>query len=556
MALVSNEFVVDGAGLDALRRPRGDLVVERIDGDADHFAAHTGPFEAYRRTLEVAEESDGRFRVVESIEFRLAVPLWRPLFTPLMRRALADTNRQPRNRWWWPAEVVSATTSRLVSAICVISVLAGYMGVIIGQTITFAAEDFGNGDGAQANTLAAVRVGVLLSLLFLRRADRFGRRPLLLNFATAAIVFTALGSLAPNLITLGASQTIARGLTTGLFTLLILAGTEEVPAAARAFTVSLITICAALGAGMVVWVLPVAGIDSGGWRIVYLAPLVFLPVLWWVGRHLPETRRFTAATTSGAPAPVNRRRLLLLGFTAYATAMFASPASQLRNEFLRDDLGYSAGSISLFQLVVSTPAGVAILLAGVAADRYGRRWIGAIGIGGGAIVTALSFQVGGAGLWLLASAGVVLGGASVPALRGYQTELFPTRARAKVGGMLDTIAVAGSATGLIVVGYLSERWDDLGDAISVLVVAPLLCVVVIVLLFPETARQELETFNPEDPPLDRPRPPAGGEDGGRKPDGTRAGEGGGVDESGRDGDVGGEPPLDDAPLDRTGRSGG
>ncbi|MEL7210833.1 MAG: hypothetical protein AAGK32_21795, partial [Actinomycetota bacterium] len=110
----------------------------------------------------------------------------------------------------------------------------------------------------------------------------------------------------------------------------------------------------------------------------------------------------------------------------------------------------------------------------------------------------------GIGLWLFASAGVVLGGASIPALRGYQTELFPTRARAKVGGMLDTIAVAGSATGLVIVGYLSERWDDLGNAITSLLVAPLLCVVVIVVFFPETARRELETFNPEDPPLQDP----------------------------------------------------
>ncbi|MEL7208855.1 MAG: hypothetical protein AAGK32_11615, partial [Actinomycetota bacterium] len=341
MSLISTVHVVDAAGLDELRRCRGDLVVERQDGDTDAFVATVGPFEDYRRTLAVTEQADGRFEVVEATRFRLAIPLWRPLFTPLMRRALADTARQPRRRWWWPAEVVADTTSRLVAAICVISVLTGYLGVIIGQTITFAAEDFGRGDGAQANTLAAVRIGVLLSLVFLRRADRFGRRPLVLNFAAAAIAFTVVGALSPNLIVLGASQTISRGLTTGLITLLVLAGTEEVPASARAFTVSLITVCAALGAGMVLWVLPVADVAAGAWRIVYVVPVLFLPVLWWVGRHLPETRRFRAATSSDAPAPINRRRLLLLGFTAFATAMFASPASQLRNEFLRDDLDYS-----------------------------------------------------------------------------------------------------------------------------------------------------------------------------------------------------------------------
>ncbi len=514
MPLITREHVVDAAGLAELRTCRTDLVTERADDERpDTYEAEVGPFERYRRTLTTAAEGSDRYRVTEATDFRLAVPLWRPLLTPLMGRALAETDRTPRARWWWPQEVVPATTSRLVSAICVISVLAGYMGVVIGQTITFAAEDFGRDDGAQANTLAAVRIGVLLSLLFVPLADRFGRRAVMLVFALTAIGFTAAGALSTDLYTLGAAQTVARGLTTGLFTLIVLAATEEVPAAARAFTISLITVSAALGAGMVIWVLPVADVGPGWWRVVYLVPLLFIPVVLWVRRHLPETRRFTAADAVQAPSPIDRRRLALLGFAAFATALFASPASQLRNEFLRDELEFSASAISLFQLVISAPAGIAIVIAGVAADRVGRRWIGAIAIGFGAILTALSFQIGEPGLWIAASLGVVLGGASVPAMRGYQTELFPTRSRARVGGMLDTIAVAGSAVGLVTVGYLSERWGDLGDAITSMLVAPLLVAVVVILFFPETARRELEEFNPADPTINggpTPTPPSGG----------------------------------------------
>lgn len=508
MSLILREHVVDGAGLEALQRPRTDLVTERPDGP-DAFEAEVGPFDRYRRTLSVASDGPDRYRVTESTDFRLAVPLWRPLLTPLMRRALAEDDRRPRSRWWWPAEVVPETTSRLVSAICVISVLAGYLGVVIGQTITFATEDFGNTDSEQANALAAVRIGVLLSLIFVPLADRYGRRAVILVFALTAITFTALGALATDLLTLGLAQTVARGLTTGLFTLIVLAATEEVPAAARAFTISLMTVSAALGAGMVIWVLPVADLGPGFWRVVYVVPLLAVPVVWWISQHLPETRRFTVADASESPAPIKLRRLGLVGFAAFATALFASPASQLRNEFLRDELEFSASAISLFQLVISAPAGIAIVIAGIAADRIGRRWIGSIAIGIGAILTALSFQIGGAGLWITASLGVVLGGMSVPAMRGYQTELFPTRARAKVGGMIDTIAVAGSAVGLVTVGYLSERWDSLGDAIAVMLFGPLLVVVVIIVFFPETARRELEEFNPDDP---TPRRPGGAAD--------------------------------------------
>ena len=221
-----------------------------------------------------------------------------------------------------------------------------------------------------------------------------------------------------------------------------------------------------------------------------------------MGRHLPETRRFAAAAAVAAPGAIRRSRFALVGGAAFLGTLFLSPASQLRNEFLRDDLGYTASSISLFQLVISLPAGTAVMIAAVTADRYGRRWIGAGGLALGAVMGAISYRSTGIGLWLTASGAVVLTSAAVPALRGYQTELFPTRARAKVGGWLDVVGVAGSAAGLVIVGVLAERWDDLGGAIAVMAIAPILAAVAVIALFPETASTELEVFNTDDPAID------------------------------------------------------
>ena len=84
------------------------------------------------------------------------------------------------------------------------------------------------------------------------------------------------------------------------------------------------------------------------------------------------------------------------------------------------------------------------------------------------------------------------------------------------GTAIDLVSVSGSAIGLVTVDYLSERWDDLGSAIGVMLFTPLLVALAIITLFPETAATELETFNPDDPELepiaevptadDRPRP--------------------------------------------------
>ena len=499
MPKVEFTSTVGADDLAGLRVERRDLVREHKAGD-DRWELEEGPFTHYHRSLEVEPLADG-YRVTETTHYTLATPVWSILIRWPMSRALRSYDRRPRRRWWWPQEVVSARTATLVSSLCVISVMFGYLGVIIGQTIAFAAADFGSSDSAEANTLAAVRIGVLISVLLIHRADRIGRRPLILGFTTAAVLFTMVGALAPSLVWLGAAQTVARGLTTGLITLVVLAATEEVPAGVRAFSISLLTISAALGAGMVVWALPLDDLIDGGWRIIYLIPGIFLPLLWWLSPQLTETRRFKAATDHSAPAEIKWSRFALLGGSAFAGALFLSPASQLRNEYLSDDLGYSATDVSAFQLIIALPASTAVILAGLAADRMGRRKIGSIGLAIGVIMTAISFQFVGPTLWFAASAGVVFTGAAFPATRGYQTELFPTRARAKVGGLLDVVGVTGSAVGLITMGYLSERWDDLGSAIGVMVFAPILVAVAIATIYPETASTELEKFNPTDPNL-------------------------------------------------------
>ncbi len=509
MARIERRYSADPSVLEILRTARTDIVLEEPAGD-DRWVMVKGPFSLYTRHLTFTElddtgidpaSADGRI-VTETTEFKLAIPLWWVYLILLFRQALADLDRRPRKRFWWPREVVDADTSRLMGAVGTIGAMAGYMGVLIGQTITFAAEDFGVDDSGQANTLAATRIGVLLSMVLLGRADRIGRRPLTLGFAGAAVFFTSLGAIAPNMAVLGATQTVSRGLTTGLLTLVTLAATEEAPASARAIAVGFATLATGFGAALVVWIIPVADVIDGGWRVAYAVPILFAPLLVWLSRQLPETRRFTVASRHDTAADINWRRFALIAFAAFAGAVYLSPASQLRNEFLRDDLGFAAFDVSMFQLLISTPATMAVPLGGYLADRYGRKLVGATALGLGVVASALSYQSSGPSLWILSTIAMSSSAAAVPALRGYQTELFPTKARGRVGGLIDAITVTGSAIGLVVVGQLAVRWDDLGSAIGVMVFGPLLVVLLILTLFPETADQELEVFNPGDIPPD------------------------------------------------------
>ena len=281
------EHDLDDNGLADLRTPRDDVVAEQPLGDGRYGLFH-GPFSHYERTLEVTPGPGptNRHRVTERFTWRLAIPVWHPLFAWPMRRALR--RRATGTPWWAPPDRFDARAARILGLLACIQVVDGYLGTVITQTITFAADEFDRSDTAQGATLAAVRLGVLVALAVVVLADRRGRRRLLMGTATLAVLVTALGAFSPGLWFLGSSQMVARGLTTGMGILIGVFAAEELPRGSRAYGVSMLALAAALGAGMAVWVLPLADLGEKGWRIVYLVPLLALPGLAAAGSRFPS----------------------------------------------------------------------------------------------------------------------------------------------------------------------------------------------------------------------------------------------------------------------------
>jgi predicted MFS family arabinose efflux permease len=321
-------------------------------------------------------------------------------------------------------------------------------------------------------------------------------------------VFTVLGAASPALWGVGVTQTVARGMSTALGLLIGVMAAEESPAGSRAYFVSVLAMFAGLGSGMVVWFLPLADVDPAGWRLLYLLAAIGIPVVWLVARRLPESKRFESMVPGGseAPAPATHRsRLVLLSVTALLFALFAAPASQFLNDFLKEERGFSAPRISLFQITTNTLVGVGVLVGGRLADRRGRRIVGALAVIGGATLVVLRYSLSGWTMWAAGMAGSVMGAATVPALGVYGAEMFGTARRGRSKAKITIVGVIGSAIGLVVVGILADR-IGYSTTFALLGLGPLAVAAIVLTRYPETARRELEDINPEDVVIEQTKP--------------------------------------------------
>jgi MFS family permease len=474
------------------------------------FEAVEGPVHAYRRRVSVAERNDGRLEVTSATEFRLAVPYVGWLFLLPVRAVLRRPPRPPGTPqpWWAPPQRLDPRGASVLGVLAAAAVVSGYLGTLVTQTLTFAADDFGNvSDRDQSVALAALRPGVLLAVVLLAVADRRGRRRVLVLSAGGGCLLAATGALAPSLAWLTASQLLARVAATALTDLIVVFAAEEMPKGSRAYAVSVLGMAAAFGAGLCVMALPLADVAPSGWRVLYVIPLLALPLCRGIARLLPESRRFLVRHRR-VPLAGHWGRLALLATAGFLLAMFATPASQLQNEFLRDERGYSALAISAFTLITNTPGGIGVVVGGHLADVRGRRRVAAVALVGGVGGTVGVYLTTGATMWACSLVGAVIGGATLPALGVYGPELFPTSLRGRANGLIRMVTVTGASVGLLAAGFLSDELGGLGRALPLLAVGPALVVVLVLTLFPETANRELEDLNPEDPRLGRVSPPA------------------------------------------------
>jgi MFS family permease len=486
------------AAAERANRPRDDAMVLETCVEPGRFTAVEGPYARWERS--VAEEGG---HLVETVRFHTAVPHWSWLVDALLRRPARTGVRPGHTPVWAPTDRLSPHDSTILGLCATLAAAAGFLGGLIGQTIAFIAEDFAGPHASttstQSTSLAVIRTGAVLTFAAMALADRRGRRPMMRICLLLASAATLLCAVAPNLATVVGAQVVSRGLVAAAAFLIPIVCAEELPARSRAYAIGLMILPGGLGAGFVIWCLPILNLGAGTWRLIYLLAVPAAVVTVHTTRRLPETRRFVHDDESvyeHRHQHIRVSRLVLLAVGMFLLNVFVAPTQQLQTDYLHNTRHMNAAAIAVFLLLTNTWGFVGVAVGARIADRRSRRLAAFVGLLGLAVGNTLMFQFGGAAMWGASLLGSVVGGATAPSMGALLPELFPTLRRGAANGLLNGAGVAGSICGLLVVGAFVSG-GDYGPTIAALATGPL-AVAALVWMLPESAGVELETLNRDD----------------------------------------------------------
>jgi len=395
-----------------------------------------------------------------------------------------------------------------LAALAAVALVANFSGALLSQNGDAVTSAFARSDQALGVALAVARAGVLVSLVAIALADRWGRRRLILMGLVGACAANLLTAMAPTFEVFTGAQLLNRALVNTVLIVAGIAAVEDAPEGARAFATGMYALALGAGYGLSVVLLPLADLGDYGWRISFAVSaglVVLVPV---IARHLKETRRFVRVADRSATRGRVRElldstygmRFLLLGLAAFLTNVFSAPSSQLTNRYLTHAHNFTNSDVAVFRTVTAgLPGIVGVLLASRLAESRGRRPVTIIGLLVATVFQAAFFVAGNdALLWIAPVIAIVAAACAGLALGTLDAELFPTEVRGTSSGFLLVSGVAGSAVGLVLATQLKDFAGGLGPAIALCGIASLVAAIFVVPRLPETADRRLDDVSPSE----------------------------------------------------------
>ncbi|MDQ1695545.1 MAG: transporter, putative metabolite:H+ symporter [Frankiaceae bacterium] len=349
--------------------------------------------------------------------------------------------------------------------------------------------------------IALLYLGALPALVWGRRADRNGRRGVLLIAIVGYTLAAAVTAAAPSIGFYVACQFVARCFIATQVAIAWTMAAEDLPAERRGVGFGILALSSAMGTGFcaIVQAVVISPLDAS-WRWLYVLALPFLVVVVFLRRALPESARYLAVERSDHEPQPGRlltqppfvRPLVLICLTILLINL-TTEATIFSIDFLENRRHLSTSSANLLLVAAGALALPVLTLAGRLSDRIGRRRV---------CMAGLVVQAGGLLLFFIVARGAFALGATLVLVyiglfaawttgSAIAVELFPTSLRAAASSAAAIAKLLGQSASFALGAGLLAVTHRPDVTVAFLVIGPLAGVVLIATVVPETSRREL-----------------------------------------------------------------
>lgn len=398
-----------------------------------------------------------------------------------------------------PRVPFTAYQKRLFAFLSIAIFFEGYDFFALSQLLPNLRQSFGLEASEGAMMVGVINAGTVLAYLVVQRADRWGRRRVLMVTILGYTLMTFLSALAPNAVVFTLFQFLARIFLIGEWAISMVIAAEEFPASRRGMVIGVISAANGLGSIVCAIVVPFLLKTELGFRAVYLVGVVPLLLLAYARRGLRETARFEERR-SALPQDrfaifrgPHRRRVFEVGAIWFLCYICSQNAVTFWKEFAVHERGLTdadVGKAVALSAVIAVPVAFA---AGRLLDAVGRRIGAAVMLGSLSVGVFLAYSAHGVTA-LTASLVIAVIGAQtmLTVLNTLTTELFPTDLRGSAFAWSNNII---GRIGYWLSPFVLAQFVDafgFGAVMRWTALFPILAVILIWLFLPETKGRELE----------------------------------------------------------------
>jgi MFS family permease len=360
--------------------------------------------------------------------------------------------------------------------------------------------------------VALLYLGALPALAWGRRADRHGRRGVLLVAIAGYVVAAAVTAAAPNIEFYVACQFVARCFIATQVAIAWTMAAEDLPPERRGLGFGVLALASALGTGScsIVKAAVISPFDLS-WRWLYVGALLFLVVVAFLSRALPESERYLAverATTTPQPARLLVRppylRPLLVVCVIVLLVNLTTEATVFSIDFMQTRRHLSASTANLLLVAAGAATLPVLTFSGRVSDRIGRRRVCIAGLLVQSVGLVTFFVLARGTLALGLSLALMYIGLFAAWTTGaaFAVEMFPTSLRGAASSAAAMAKLLGQSASFAVSAALLTATHRPEVAILVLVAGLPAGALLIAKFIPETSRQHLADLAA--PPADLP----------------------------------------------------